>query len=281
MNQKIQDEQLDSLKHLLHSRLSTKVEVKQLADNVGLSVPTVYRYKKEPEIIPYGMYLKIKKYFNQLENTPDYILPSPDDFVLAEERRLFFEQECAGGERYVVTPVFSVTCETEEFTKLITSYDYPEHHDLLDKFVKIRQKRRAVFESGVYNSYELIDATKYRDFFLGVNRFVNLSRKDIDKQIDYLVKSTGFDHVDRRIYLYATPELPTVSCYKVKTYEKDILKCIVRNDDFVQEFTDETSTENTNELFEMFNKYFYWETNLKNKEDVIRFLRNPMIFPMF
>ena len=282
MNLDFQDEQLDSLKMLFNNRLSTKAEVEKLCEKVGLSVPTVYRYKKEPELIPYGMYLKIKKFFTQLENTPDYILPSPDDFIRAEERRLSFEQACANGERFVVTPMFTVTCEIEEFTRAITTFDYPEiTDDLMDKFVKIRQNRRKEYDKGNYKSYELIDATKYRDFFLGVNRFVSLSRKCIEKQIEHLISTMDYENVERRIYLYNTPELPIVSCYKVKTREKDILKCIIRADEFVAEYSDEKNPIPANELYKIFLKFYEWSTNIKEKNDIIDFFKNPMRFPMF
>lgn len=282
MNQNFQDEPLDSLKQLLNSRLSTKADVEKLCDNIGLSVPTVYRYKKEPELIPYGMYLKIKKFFNQLENSPDYVLPSPDDFVIAEERRLSFEQSCTNGERFVVTPIFTVTCEIEEFTRIITESDYPDiSQGTMDRFIKVRQSRRKVYERGAYVSHELINAAVYRDFFLGVNRFASLPRKCIDKQIEHLITTMMFEHIERRIYLYNTPELPVISCYKVKTREKDLLKCVIRVDDFVVEYTDEKNPTNANELLKSFQKFYDHPTNLRDKDVVIQFLRNPMVFPMF
>ena len=282
MNDNIENEQLDNLKQLLNSRLSTKADVEKLSESVWLSVPTIYRYKKEPELIPYGMYLKIKKYFNQLENVPDYVLPSPNDFIIAEERRLCFEQACTNGERFVVTPTFSVACEIEEFTRAITIFDYPDlTENLIDKFITVRQNRKKEYEKGKYISHELINAAQYRDFFLGVNRFASLSRKCIDKQIEYLVSTMTFDHVNRHVYLYNSPELPIVSCYQVKTRVKDMLKCVLRADEFVAEYTDETNPTNAKELLKMFMKFFNWSTNLKDKNEVILFLKNPMTFPMF
>lgn len=282
MNEDFKDEQIDSLKLLFNSKLSTKSDVERLCEKIGISVPTMYRYKKEPELVPFGIYLKIKKFFNQLENVPDYVLPSSRDFITAEERRLSFEQACANGERFAVTPIFTVTCEIEEFTRAITMIDYPDiNESLMNKFIKVRQNRRKEYEKGIYNSYELINAAVYRDFFLGVNRFASLSRKCIDKQIEYLISTMSFDHVNRRIYMFNTPELPIISCYKARTRGKDMLKCILRADDFVAEYSDDNNAINANELLAMFEKFFEWPTNLKEKDDVIRFLRNPMTFPMF
>lgn len=276
-----EDERLTNFRELLNARLATKAEVIKLSESVRLSVPTVYRYKKEPGIVPLGMYLRIKKYFNQLENQPEEVFPSPDDFVKAELQRLSLEQNCLGGERFVVTPVFSVNCEIEEVTRVITEYDYPTHKDWIDEFVKVRQHRRKEYERGIYKSNELIDASKYRDFFLGVNRFANLTRKCIEKQIENLVETTKLNHVDRRIYLYNTPELPVISCYQVKKQKNNMLRSILRADNFVATFSDTNNHIEANELLKTFIKYFEWETNLKNKEDVIRFLKNPMVFPMF
>lgn len=282
MSRDFDDEQIDSIKMLFNSRLSTKIDVVNLCSSIGLSVPTMYRYKKEPENIPYGVYLKIKRYFNQLENAPDFILPSPNDFIIAEERRLSFEQACSSGERYVVTPVFTVTCETEDFTRAITEIDYPDiSNSLLEKFLKIRQNRRREYEKGTYFSNELINAAVYRDFYLGVNRFSSIQRKCIEMQIEHLISTMALKNVNRRIYLYCTPELPTISCYKVKTRKKEILKCIIRADDFVTEYTDEKHHSHATELLKAFQKYFEWPTNIIDRDEVIKFLRNPMLFPLF
>lgn len=272
---------LDEIRRLMEVKLATKAEVVKIAEAIKMSVPTIYRYKKNPKWIPLGISVEILKYFEKQSTAPNYVLPGESDFVEAEERRLIFEKNCEGGERYVVAPVFPVTCEIEEVTRKITAFDYPLFADQLEAFVKIRSQRRKVFESGIYKSNELIDASKYRDFYLGVNRFKCLSAKIIKEQIDFLIKTTELDHVDRRIYLFNTPELPVVSCYNVDTKANRFLKCLVRADDFIAEFFDTEDSKNTDELLRTFKKYFSAPTNLSKKEDVIAFLENPMKFPLF
>lgn len=276
------DDSIDGIKEMFNCNLTTKADVQKISEFLQISIPTMYRYKKEPEAIPYGIYLKIRKYFNQAINTPDYVLKSPADFVVAEERRLSFEQSCSGGTRYVITPVFSVNSETEEFTRALVKGDYPDATDeQIENFVKIRKKRCAVYKNGNYKSLELIDACKYRDFYLGVNRFSMLSKECIDNQVEQLVNSTLYSNVERRIYLYNTPELPVVSCYEVNTKKKSLLKCIVRADDFVAEYTDENMPESATELKNMFMRFYDTSTNLIDKDSVVDFLRNPMKYPMF
>ena len=55
--------ELDELKQMLNTRLSTKADVSDIAEVLQISVPTMYRYKDAPEKIPYGVYLQILKYF--------------------------------------------------------------------------------------------------------------------------------------------------------------------------------------------------------------------------
>ncbi len=276
------DDSIAGIKELLNSSLTTKAETQKLSNNIGVSVATMYRYKKEPELIPFGILLKIKGYLGRPVNSPDYVLKSPSDFVIAEERRLSFEQSCSGGSRYVITPIFSVNSETEDFTRTVTRFDYPDAPDCqIENLVKVRRKRCGVYKKGEYKSFELIDANKYRDFYLGVNRFSMLTRECINQQIEELVKSTMFPNVDRRIYLFNTPELPVVSCYEVDTRKKAFLKCIVRADDFVAEYTNENSPDSATEIKNMFMRFYETKTNLKDPEDVIDFLRNPMKYPLF
>lgn len=83
--------------------------------------------------------------------------------------------------------------ETEEFTRAVAKYDYPEATDeQIENLVKIRRKRCVVYKKGEYKSFELIDASKYRDFYLGVNRFSMLSQECINRQVDELVKVLCF-----------------------------------------------------------------------------------------
>lgn len=107
------------------------------------------------------------------------------------------------------------------------------------------------------------------------------SQECINRQVDELVKSTLLSNVERRIYLYNTPELPVVSCYEVDTKKKAFLKCVVRADDFVTEYTNENSPESATEIKKMFDKFYETKTNLVTPEDVIDFLKNPMKYPLF
>ena len=73
------DDTIAGVKELLNSSLTTKADAQDLSDNIGVSVATMYRYKKEPELIPFGILLKIKEYLGHPINTPDYVLKSPND----------------------------------------------------------------------------------------------------------------------------------------------------------------------------------------------------------
>lgn len=268
--------ELDELKQMLNTRLSTKAEVSSIAKVLQISVPTMYRYKDAPEKIPYGVYLQILKYFKFSDRRLEEVHSSDSKFIEAEQRRLEFEKLIAGGERRTVTPVYSVNCEIEEVTVALMQIDYPEYLHLTNQFIKIRSLRRKEYEKGLYESYEIIDASKYRDFYLGVNRYSVLTKDVIEKQIDYLVKTMSFSHVHRRIYLYNTPELPVVSCYYNRTPKKELRRSLVRADDFVAYVDDKES----DDLLEIFNRFFH-RADLHEVEDVSSFLKNPMKFPLF
>lgn len=268
--------ELDELKQMLNTRLSTKADVSDIAEVLRISVPTMYRYKDAPEKIPYGVYLQILKYFKFSDKRLEEVHSNDSKFIEAEQRRLEFEKLISGGERRTVTPVYSVNCEIEEVTMALMSVDYPEYIHLTNQFIKIRALRRKEYEKGLYESYEIIDASKYRDFYLGVNRYSVLTKDVIDKQIDYLVKSMSFSHVHRRIYLYNTPELPVVSCYYNRTSKKELSRSLVRADDFVAYVDDKEA----DDLLDIFNRFFE-RAELYETEDVIDFLKNPMKFPLF
>lgn len=268
--------ELDELKQVLNIRLPTKEDVSNIAEVLKISVPTMYRYKDTPEKIPYGIYLQIIKYFKFTEKRLEEVHSSDEKFIEAEQRRLEFEKLIAGGERRTVTPVYSVNCEIEEVTRALMKVDYPQYIKFTDQFVKIRNLRKKEYEKGLYASYEIIDAAKYRDFYLGVNRYSVLDRFTIDKQIEYLVKSTSFSHVQRRIYLYNTPELPVVSCYYNRAQKKELSRSLVRADDFVAYVDDKEA----DDLLKIFNRFFE-KAELYSTEDVIDFLKNPMKYPFF
>lgn len=268
--------ELDELKQVLNTRLSTKAEVASIAEVLQLSVPTMYRYKEAPEKIPYGVYLQILKYFKFSDKKVEETHSSDKEFIEAEQRRLEFEKLIAGGERRTVTPVYSVNCEIEEVTMALMEIDYPKYVHLTSQFLKIRSLRRKEYEKGLYESYEIIDASKYRDFYLGVNRYSVLDQKIIEKQIAYLVKSMSFPHVHRRIYLYNTPELPIVSCYYNRTPKKELCRSLIRADDFVA-YVDEKESD---DLLDIFNRFFN-RAQICEVADVISFLENPMRYPLF
>jgi len=117
--------ELDELKQMLNTRLSTKAEVSSIAKVLQISVPTMYRYKDAPEKIPYGVYLQILKYFKFSDRKLEEVHSNDSKFIEAEQRRLEFEKLIAGGERRTVTPVYSVNCEIEEVTAALMQIDYP------------------------------------------------------------------------------------------------------------------------------------------------------------
>lgn len=268
--------ELDELKQMLNTRLSTKADVANIAEVLQISVPTMYRYKDAPEKIPYGVYLQILKYFKFSDRRVEEVHSNDSKFIEAEQRRLEFEKLIAEGERRTVTPVYSVNCEIEEVTIALMQIDYPEYVHLTEQFVKVRNLRRKEYEKGLYESYEIIDASKYRDFYLGVNRYSVLTKDIIEKQIAYLIKTMYYPHVHRRIYLYNTPELPVVSCYYNRTLKKELSRSLIRADDFVAYVDDKES----DDLLDIFNRFFK-KAELTEIEEVVEFLKNPMKFPLF
>lgn len=124
--------ELDELKQMLNTRLSTKAAVSSIANTLQISVPPMYRYKEAPEKIPYGIYLQILRYFKFTDKIVEEVHSNDSKFIEAEQKRLEFERLIAGGERRTVTPVYSVNCEIEEVTKALMKIDYPDYIHLTD-----------------------------------------------------------------------------------------------------------------------------------------------------
>jgi hypothetical protein len=139
-----------------------------------------------------------------------------EELIEAEELRLKYEQRIAdeSGYRFVTTPHFTVNCETEEFTEEKFLSEYPDTHwHLVKRYVSIRSKRRDLYIAGGYKSFEIINGESYIDFFFKRNLFEKIKEDVWRRQYADVVDTNSLDHVQRYVYLRATPELPIVLCY--------------------------------------------------------------------
>lgn len=253
---------IDIVKNLLKDRLTTAELASEAAERIGVSVATMYRYKKDPESIPFGKLVALGKYLGfPIGGSAAWLRA---DMVASERRRFELESSVGaiGGRRYIVTPSFAVTCELPEFTKTLWDFDYGDRQrDAMTKYMALRQKRVELYESGAYESVEIFIGAGYQDFLNRRGRFKGISEDLQHRQLERIVRSLDFGHVRRRIYLKSTPELPIFQCYS-----NDV--AVIRVDDFTVEFN---GPETTKELVEIFDEY-YDNADLKSVEEVREFL---------
>jgi hypothetical protein len=254
------------VKNLMNERLTTANLMNDAARKIGVSLATMYRYKSNPELIPLGKLISLCEHLGfPLGGS---ITWSKNKVLQGERRRYELEKEIAEqefGKRYVITPSYTVTSELPEVTRQLWDYDYgTRYQELISDYIGLRQERCKLYQEGKYESFEIINGFCYKDFFYGQGRFKGLPKELRMKQIDSLIKSLEYPHVNRRIYLKATPELPIFSCFSTD-------KAVIRIDDFIVEFNNETIVK---ELVETYNTY-YDTADIINKDQVKVFLQKP------
>ena len=136
-----------------------------------------------------------------------------------------------------------------------------------EAYASVRQKRQSLYLSGRYQSFELIVASCYRDFFERRGRFKGISDRIWTSQHQAIVETAALPHVHRRVYLRNTPELPVFTCYSTNS-------AVVRVDDFTVEFGGPGVV---SELVEIFIGYFE-KAEVRTDAEVRSFLESPISF---
>ncbi len=256
---------VDLFKRVLEERLTTRDLVAAAAQAVDVSIATMYRYKSDPAVIPFGKIVTLGKYLAfPIEGTVAW---SRADVLQGEHRRLELEQRVsqAGGRRFTVTPSYTVAAELPEMTRGLWQFDYPSREGgEFEQYLELRAQRRKLYLDGKYNSLEIITAGGYRDFFFGEGRFTGIPKALRDKQVAELLKSLKLPHVQRRVYTQNTPEVPVITCYSTAI-------AVIRVDDITIEFNDSPKV---SELIEVFD-YYFKEASIAAKDEIADFLRNP------
>lgn len=253
---------VEIVKSLLRDRLPTAELAQEAAARIGVSLATMYRYKKDPQSIPFGKLVTLGEFLGfPIGGSAAW---SRSDALASERRRYELESAVAAirGRRYIVTPSFTVTCEVPEFTEQLWDFDYgTRQHETRPKYLEVRNQRCEVYRRGSYESVELFIGAGYQDFLHRRGRFQGVSEAMRDRQLEQIVLSLEYPHVHRRVYLKNTPELPVFTCYS-----NDI--AIIRVDDFTVEFN---GPDTARELVEIYNEY-YDNADLKTVDEVREFL---------
>lgn len=240
-------------------------EMDKASEAMGVSKATAYRYRKNPLDMPLRSFVGLVEYLRLPLDLS--VTLHQEELIEAEELRLRFERQVAEetGYRIVTTPRFTVNCEVPEFTEAKFRAEYPkEEWHLIDRYLELRNARRELYLSGVYHSVEIINGAAYLDFFLRKNLFEGLDDKLWRQQHAEVVETHELPHVERYIYLKATPGLPVILCYSIG-------ETLLRFDDITINLSDDhfSRAKKTLQKFRENSKY-------KNQGDVRDFLINPI-----
>ena len=189
-------------------------EMGAAAKAMQVSKATAYRYRKSPLDMPLRSFVGLVDFLKMPLDLS--VTLHQEELIEAEELRLRFEQRIAmeSGYRIVTTPRFTVNCEVPEFTEAKFRAEYPkEEWHLIGRYIELREARRELYLSGAYQSIEIINGVAYLDFYLRKNLFEDLDEPLWRQQHAEVVETQGLSHVQRFIYLKATPELPVILCY--------------------------------------------------------------------
>ncbi|MEJ8560018.1 hypothetical protein QTO30_01335 [Yoonia sp. GPGPB17] len=189
-------------------------EMSEAAKAMQVSKATAYRYRKNPLDMPLRSFVGLVEFLKLPLDLS--ITLHQEELIEAEELRLRFEQRIAeeGGYRIVTTPHFTVNCEVPEFTEAKFRAEYPkEQWSLIGRYMEVRQARRELYLSGSYQSIEIINGSAYLDFYYQKNLFTDLEDHLWRQQHAEVVETQELPHVQRYIYVRATPELPVILCY--------------------------------------------------------------------
>lgn len=256
---------IEYFKTIIDERLTTRELVGEAARIINVSTATMYRYKRDPAAIPFGKLVALGKYLAfPIEGTVAW---SRADVIQGERRRLQLEFKAAkvGGSRFTVTPSYSVNAELPEMTRQLWEFDYPgKDKKELETYLHLRSSRHELYVAGQYQSLELLSGSGYMDLFYGRGRFKDVPDAVRKKQITAFLKTMEYPHVQRRVYLKHTPELPVITCYSTNI-------AVIRVDDITIEFND---TPKVSELIDVYNHYFK-NADIISKDRVAKFLENP------
>ncbi len=255
---------MSQIKALMASRLNTRERVEHAADAIGVSVATLYRYKTAPETIPLGKVMALNDILGY--SLGDGATWNRREFIEAEARRAELEELIAnGGTRVSVTPAFSVNAQLPEVTRAVMDFDHGVHRRSdFDEYAELRQHRRELYLASNYESFEVINARVYEDFFAGRGRYRSIGRDLRDRQIEELLRTSDLEHVNRRIYTRATPELPIISWYSSGIV-------VSRIDDLVIEFVNRDAVDELAMIVDRFWK----STDIQSPDEVQSFLSDP------
>ncbi|MCB1947177.1 MAG: hypothetical protein KDF55_16775 [Thauera sp.] len=255
----------DLIERYLQEHLTTIEAVDRAAGAVGVSRSTMYRLKANPRHIELGQLMELTRAIGMpIDETFSWL---PNDFLAEERHRLGHEAQAAeaSGLRMTVTPFFTVHAELPSVIDLtaVEQYEAGEWLAKRAQYHAERAKRRSLYESGRYESREIINGNLYRSvFFARKSRYAAMSEELKAQQVEALVQSLHLPHVSRRVYLGY--DLPIVTWYSVNV-------AMLR----VGEFSVQVSGPRlTKALKDVFNDYFA-RAELKGKRDVEAFLRDP------
>lgn len=255
----------DIVQALMKERLPTAERMREAANKLGVSLATLYRYKSDPSAIPFGKLIVLSQHLNfPMEAAVTW---AREDVVQGERRRLELEQricEC-GGWRCAVTGSYTVNAELPDVTKFLWERDYGRRkRNEIGEYVDIRAERSSLYFSGGYRSREIISAEAYRDFFNKRGRFTGLPERLRKAQVASLLKAAQLKHVDLRVKVRSTPEMPPVVCYSNHT-------AYLRIDDLKLEFAGKEVAADLARIV----SGFFDEAELSTKSDVLAFLSDP------
>lgn len=256
------------ISNYLQEKLATVDAINHAAQAIGVSQSTMYRLKSNPRAIQLGQILNLTDAIGMPVDEAFSWLPS--DFLAEERHRLANEIEVAntGGVRMSVTPFFTFHAELREVADLtaVEMYDPADWREKREATNTAREERKVLYESGGYESREIINGHLYAQvFFSRKGRYSPMSEDLRNRQIENLIKSLNQKNVQRRVYLGY--DLPIITWYSTNT-------ALLRIGEFSVEVK---GAKITKSIEEVFNEYFAL-AHLKNKDDVENFLREPLAF---
>lgn len=257
---------IEQIKQHMQRELGTLEQLVKVAEKIGVSQATMYRFKSNPEAMQLGHFLKLTELIGF--PTSEDIAWLPKEFVPEEEYRLKHESAVAkvNGSRMTVTPFFSVNVELPEITKITAEEIYGVSANRgMDLYLEARKKRKDLYLNSKYKSKEIINGYLYLEFFRREKMHRGISESQKEKQIQEIIKSMDLESVQRRVYF--GHDLPLITWYSTGV-------ALLRFGQFTIQVTGSILTDAAADIF---NEY-YLKCDLKNNEDVKDFIKNPIAF---
>jgi transcriptional regulator with XRE-family HTH domain len=256
------------IRQFLKQRLSTRRDVEEAARAIGVSTATLYRYRGSPEKMTLETLGRLAETLGlPLDYGASFARLSP---VSAEQRRLELEEAAAGngGLRQIVSPTFTVNAQTREYTQMLLEIEYGvSRATKMNEYLQVRAERSRLYRDAAYTSYEIFSGFGYYDFFAGRGKFSSMPNSLREQQIEALLESCTWPHVNRRIYLRHMPELPIFSCH-------DPGSAVVRVNDVLVEFSGSSVVDDLRDTYEE----FYESCAITSPSAVSEYLQDPIKF---